>query len=73
MSALSPKADIDRRRCHVCFVPIADIGLLRLIRAFVKIERRFVLCIGQSEQDMTKAAIDWHVERETRSPSQASG
>ena len=36
---------------------IADIGLLRLIRAFAKIERHFVLCIGQSEQDMTKAAI----------------
>jgi hypothetical protein len=24
MSALTPKADIDRQLCHVCFVPIAD-------------------------------------------------
>src|SRR5215472_2751213 len=25
MSAIPPKADIDRRECHVCFVPKADI------------------------------------------------
>jgi Domain of unknown function DUF120 len=55
MSALPPKADMCSAKRDVRFVPIADIGLLRLIRAFVKIERRFVLCIGQSEQDMTKA------------------
>ena len=28
MSAVPPKADISRRRYHVCFVPIADIGRL---------------------------------------------
>ena len=26
MSALPPIADIRPRKCHVCFVPIADIG-----------------------------------------------